>query len=324
MNIESLHNKYCGVTREAFAFRFRDAHKRIVISRQQSLVDLIAVSSNLSINIFWEESPIDPLITKAINTTSPNFEIDTLYIYSDEQLLGVINTAKGKYFEYLVEEKLNAGEVVGDVALPDGYSAQVAENLNQPGWDLQILDEDGQVSDYLQLKAANSLSYISEALERYPDIQVLATSEVAESANGIVLNSNISEADLRSQVSRTLELEDTSFLDEFIGTFNPIFPLLFIVATEGYHLYVGEMSVAQVQESAKHRINRALVSSGVGALAYAMGAGWLSIGATFLGGALFEHYIDSNLASPNFYRSTERLCILREHQIKKLEGHKDN
>lgn len=324
MSIENLHKKYCGLKSEAFAFRFRDAHKRIVICRQQSIVDLIVISSNLSINIFWEESPLDPLVTKAISTTSPSFDIDALYMYSEEQLLGVINTAKGKYFEYLVEQKLNAGEVVGDVILPTGYSAQVADTSNQPGWDLKIIDEEGRVSEFLQLKATNSMSYVTDALERYPDIQVLATSEVSEATNGIVLNSNISETSLRAEVSRSLGVDDDSFIDEFFSAFNPIFPLLFIIATEGYNLHVGDISVAQAHESAKHRINRALVSSNVGALVYAMGTGWLSIGATFLGGVVFEHYVDSNLDSPNFHRSTERLYILREHQLKKLEGKKDN
>lgn len=113
-------------------------------------IDLAAVATSLTLNAGTE---IDPLALKAIQDTNPNFNPDKLDDYSNEELMGIVNSAKGKYFEYLVVEKLNAGETVGDVTLPDGYRAALAGSINQPGWDLRILDESGRTAELLQLKA---------------------------------------------------------------------------------------------------------------------------------------------------------------------------
>ena len=154
-------------------FAFHDAFKRYSICKKQSLIDLTVVAANLSPQIFWSSENVDPLLLQALADTNPNFDPNLLHQFSDEQLMGIINSSKGKYFEYLVTDKLNAGEIVGDVSLPDGYHAAMSDSLTQPGWDLQITNEHGQVADYLQLKATNSISYIHETLERYPDITIL-------------------------------------------------------------------------------------------------------------------------------------------------------
>ena len=91
---------------------------------------------------------------------------------------GFLSAWKGKYFEVLVRDELNAGEWVGDIHLEPGQTALLAESAIQPGWDLQIINSDGSVAQELQLKATESLSYVKEALERYPDIGVLTTDEV--------------------------------------------------------------------------------------------------------------------------------------------------
>ena len=50
---------------------------------------------------------------------------------------------------------------------------------SQPGWDIQILNADGTVDQVLQAKATESVSYVKEALEKYPDIEIVTTEEVA-------------------------------------------------------------------------------------------------------------------------------------------------
>jgi hypothetical protein len=52
--------------------------------------------------------------------------------------------------------------------------------LPNPDGICRYWNADGSVAQELQLKATQSLSYVKEALERYPDIQVLATDDVLE------------------------------------------------------------------------------------------------------------------------------------------------
>lgn len=62
--------------------------------------------------------------------------------------------------------------------LPIGYTAVLANKATQPGWDFQIKGPDGQVIQQIQLKATDSVDYVKHALERYPGIDVVSTSEV--------------------------------------------------------------------------------------------------------------------------------------------------
>lgn len=71
--------------------------------------------------------------------------------------------------------------------------------------EVRILDENGQVVDVLQAKATESAAYVKQALERYPDIDVMTTTEVhsrlvAMGAADQVTNSGISEAALQAKV----------------------------------------------------------------------------------------------------------------------------
>jgi len=317
-SLEKLKEKYSTNHGVESLFAFRDAFKRYTVSRQQSLIDLTVVATNLSPQIFFDDKNIDPLVEKAIRETNPNFDPSFLFNFSDDELTGIVNSAKGKYFEYLVTEKLNSGETVGNLYLPDGYQAIMAESLTQPGWDIKIIDDNGNTADYLQLKATNSLAYINETLERYPDIEILSTHEVATRADGIVFDSGISEEDLRESVLESIDELDPSLMDNFLTAFNPLMPLVYIMASEGYRLSVGKDSVGEALGSTQFRIERTLVASGVGALIYAIGGGWLALPASFIGGELYNQYKESSLDSYSFEKSTARLKTYRLYQQQKI------
>jgi len=317
--LERLRKKYVYNSGIKPLFAFRDAFKRATVSKKQSLIDLTVVAANLSPQIFWEDETLDPLVLRALNETNPTFDLTSLSSYSDEQMLGVLNSTKGKYFEYLVEDRLNAGEIVGDVVLPDGYHAAVAPNLTQPGWDIQIFDQHGGVADYLQLKATNSISYIHETLERYPDITVLGTSEIADKANGLILDSNITEQELTEQISDCIADMDPDFISDFLDAFNPLIPLVFILATEGYRMHIGKSSIDSLYKSIQHRVERTIITSGVGAIVYAIGGGWwLSLPSVFIAGAMYNNYIDESLANYNFDKTTSRLKQYRNYQKQQI------
>ena len=159
--------------------RFYDAFQRYLKANRESLFDLSLAAASTEVFLDRGIDNIDPRLVDAIRVTNPSLSDEHLFGLSGEELQGAVNTAKGKYFEYLVADRLNAGEQVGPVLLPDGYHAVLADSLNQPGWDMRIVGPDGATADYLQLKATDSAGYIQEALHRYPDIEILATHEVA-------------------------------------------------------------------------------------------------------------------------------------------------
>ena len=57
------------------------------------------------------------------------------------------------------------------------------------------MNEDGSVAEAIQLKATESIAYVKEALEKYPDIRVATTSEVDDSV-GQILSTDISDEQL--------------------------------------------------------------------------------------------------------------------------------
>jgi hypothetical protein len=166
--LDDLHRRYCTDPGQNYFGEWCRAVKDYSTKRKQSLIDLVVDAANLAHTIRDDASRLnDPLVAAAIRDTNPTFDFSNPP--TGQALEGAVNAAKGKYFEYLVVDRLNNGERVGDVVLPDGFTAKVAESMTQPGWDIQILDHNSRVADYLQLKATDNAGYIREALDRYPE-----------------------------------------------------------------------------------------------------------------------------------------------------------
>jgi hypothetical protein len=240
-------------------------------------LDLAAVAISLGEQPDSSEA-MDPLALQALHDTNPNFDPGLVGSYSDEQWMGIVNSAKGKYFEYLVIEELNAGGTVGDLTLPDGYTAQLATSMTQPGWDMQIVDSHGNTAELLQLKATESVGYIHDTLERYPDISILTTGEVAQDLgpNDMVIDSRMSEADLERAINVNAGNLDHGYLDQFWDSFNPLLPLLIIAATQGYQNAVNKQRVGNAMEVAKARAARGMVASAAGAVVKVVSGSWLA------------------------------------------------
>lgn len=296
--------------------QFHDAFGRYLNANRESLFDLTFAAASAETLLDHSISDLDPRLLDAIRVTNPSLADDRFFALSDDELQGVVNTAKGKYFEYLVADRLNAGEQVGPVILPDGYRAVLADSLNQPGWDMQIVGPDGTTADYLQLKATSSAGYIKEALHRYPDIEILATHEAAHS--GIVLDSGITEDELREQVSSTIEVMDDSVTDQFLDYFSPLFPLVAIAAWEGYKVSVGQQSLGQFKLAIARRGQRIVAANLAGAAVYAIGGGMLAIPAVFAGGLLFDRYWNQEAILTAYRADTDRLLSMRLAQQSRL------
>ncbi len=94
---------------------------------------------------------------------------------SPEQLPGLLSNVKGIYHELAFAMRENSHG--------DEYIVELFENPNHPGADVRIVNiRTGEVTE-VQLKATNYEAYIREHNERYEDISIFATDEVATSAN---------------------------------------------------------------------------------------------------------------------------------------------
>jgi len=295
---------------------FYDAFQRYLKTNQESLFDLTLTAASAEILLDQDITNLDPRLVEAIRITNPSLSDSRFFDLSHEQLQGAVNTAKGKYFEYLVADRLNAGEQVGPVLLPDGYRAELAESVNQPGWDMRIVGPDGAAADYLQLKATDSAGYIQEALHRYPDIEILATHDVAHT--GLVLDSGISENDLRDRVSSAIDVMDDSVIVQFLDYFSPLLPLVAIATWEGYKVSVGQQSLDHFKLAIARRSQRIVVANLAGAAVYAVGGGLLAIPAAFAGGLLFDHFWNQEAILSSYRANTNRMLSMRLAQQGRL------
>lgn len=242
-----------------------------------SVIDLAVVAANLGNNLLEARKYLDdPLVAKAIEMATER-PLDKL-AQDPDALLGTLNAIKGEYFELLVAEKLNAGEQLGGLSLPSDLKAVLADSQTQPGWDLAIVDGNQHVADQIQLKATDSVRYISQTLERYPDIKILTTSEAAGASHGsgLIIDSGISNSDIESVVGHAVDFGADGTVP-FLDAINPLFPMAFIMASEGYKVAIGRASVEDAVGKALGRTSHSFSGMLVGGIFQSMGFGWFSI-----------------------------------------------
>lgn len=211
-----------------------EIHKKYYQRKVETIANTII--DVISLKPFKDMYTEDPLVLTAMKITNPNFNPTEYLNYTENELMGVVNSTKGKYFELLVAKRLNEGEQIGDIFLKNGERAILADSLTQPGWDLQIVDRTGEPIEYLQLKATDQLNYIKATIDKYPSIKILTTEEITNQLDEkLLLASKMSNEEITKTVMDNINT-DTSFIDEFDLHFNPLITIGFILATQGYRL----------------------------------------------------------------------------------------
>jgi hypothetical protein len=118
---------------------------------------------------------------------------------SVEQISGLKNNVKGIYHELAFQRHENMDG--------DEYIVELFGDTNHAGADVRIINvETGDVSE-VQLKATNYASYVRDHNERYENIDVLVTSEIAASSPDWS-SSEFSNADLTADTSSALQKLD--------------------------------------------------------------------------------------------------------------------
>lgn len=121
---------------------------------------------------------------------------------SPEQISGFNNALKGKLFEIKYLDHISK-------TLEPGYTAKLADSPTQKGFDIEIYNPYGEIDQQIQLKASKSVSYVQDALNKYPDIDVVTLEDfegqmlLANQSDRIV-SSNISNDDLLSSVESSM------------------------------------------------------------------------------------------------------------------------
>jgi hypothetical protein len=256
-DLEKVHRKY---------------YERKLESIANTIVDVF------SLNPFESLHEEDPLVLKALKITNPNFNPTEYSIYTEDQLMGITNSAKGKYFELLVAKRLNDGEQVGEIFLRNGEKAVLADSLTQKGWDLQIIDEFGEPNEYLQLKATDQLNYIKATIDRYPSIKILTTEEITNHLDEkLLLASGVSNEEITKTVMDSIN-DDTSFVDEFDLHFNPLITVGFILATQGYKLVLhNTVFDDKFLNDTSKKLKKSLIATCIGAGIYPFTGGLTSM-----------------------------------------------
>ena len=257
---------------------------------------------------------ITPQIQEAFESANPNIELSSLADKTGDEVAGFINNIKGKYFEILVRDGLNNGETFGDIALSEGQKAILAESVTQPGWDIQILNSDDSLDTALQLKATSSLGYIKEALEKYPDINVLSTSEVFDSANlpDDIFNSGISNQEITSETSAPFEDLLDSNLTDFLENVLPVLPFIVISLSEGRKYFIHKKALNTVFRDISKRSIKTGIAMGAGSAVFAFtDSGLISIPTAILVRLSIDRLENMNSLLTKLKRRIEELNSVR-------------
>ena len=240
---------------------------------EREFLELAAIATDVSLDSVLNlglEPEANPQFWDAFRLQYPNVGLETLSGSSEERLTGLANAAKGKYFEVLVRDRLNAGERLGELKLQPGQEALLAGSPTQPGWDLQIVNADGSIDELLQLKASSSMSYVKQALERYPNIRVATPSEIDDAADS-VLGTDISDDQMTRMANAQIGEMGENTVDNLIdkgaeAAFDSI-PFVSMVAAgviEGGRYLTGRSTLRESLRRGAKRVGRAAVYDVIG------------------------------------------------------------
>ena len=291
--LQDLGRIYPPQDKDALVELSRDYQRRY----QREILELSAIAAEGVQNV-WDlglEPELDPQVWEAFQLQYPNETLDSLResIASSANPEGTISGweggIRGKYFEILVRDELKAGESVGDIKLGPGEDIVLAENPTEKGWDINIVDEDGNSIRKVSLKAVQEFDGVEDALEEYPDYQVMTTSDHASQAvaNEMVSTTSHNREDLVEIVGGQID-EATEEVAEDLAeqgleiAFDsiPLASLPIIVVTEIRNMRKNGHSFKEALRMSRGRLGRAGIYSTIEAAVNSTPAAPVSIPVT--------------------------------------------
>lgn len=217
---------------------------------------------------------VPPELQQAYELAYPNLAaqhtlLEEIRLIDADHLQGLVSGIKGKLFELRYVDYLNDGY------LPLGFHAELARSSNNPGWDIAIIGGDGTMRDTIQLKATDSVSYVKQALESYPNIDVVTTSEVhshlvMQGFGDHIMDGHITDHALTTTVE--------SGLDHAVGGMNwtPSVISLAVIAFTAYH-QEGLTNYQKSRNFGERSLKSYLAYLAGGSIAVATGTWWFGI-----------------------------------------------
>jgi len=273
-------------------------YRRYAGARESTLLD--AASTALAVETLFRSDDIDPdLITVQMKEayrlqfpimateTSLEEKLESMSGLEEESVQGFLSSLKGKYFEVVVRDELNAGHQVGDLSLRAGQVAELTPGQNHPAVDIIFRDADGTIAQGLQLKATEELGLIKAALSKYPDVPIATTEEadaLAEQflSDANVLSTGISDSSMEVELAAVAEPILDSAFEDVIEFVIPGSPFIVIPLMEGGRVLIGRQTFQDAIARTKDRGIKSAASAGVGVLLTLSGLGLLRLPATFV------------------------------------------
>lgn len=259
------------------------------IRDEQEVLELAAIAAEAQVDSLLHsvlEPAHNPLLRRAFELQYPTVDPDSLSGHSAKSLSGYIDGVKGKYFEVLVEDKLNAGEAVGGLKLAAGQVARLAESPTNRGWDLEVVDKSGRVVEQLQMKAIVQYGQVYEALSKYPHIKVL-TPEPMDRFGDNVLSADMSHAHLEDASESYVEDLGDGLVENvfqsvagFAVQAIPVTTVLLAGGTAGARFLMGRATLQEAMSSGGSRVVRSTAYNVVAQALAVAGLGPAAIPAT--------------------------------------------
>lgn len=170
--------------------------KRMKFKSNHEFADACIISGLTASQMLYSGIPAD--VQEAFEKQYPNLAAENSFIntwssYDDyEDRLGFVNAVKGKLFEIKYVEHLNEN-------LEPGYVAAMSNNPINEGWDIKITGPNNEVENLLQLKATTTVSYVKEAIHKYPEIDVVTLSDLQGQLSSINSISNVTASDISNE-----------------------------------------------------------------------------------------------------------------------------
>lgn len=280
--------------------RHQGAHYR-ELCRERKNQDMFFLGGESLVTLL-SASTIPDSIQKAYEAAYPEKAgaddlADQLSTLSGDELTGLLAGIKGKLFEQQYVDYLNDGN------LPSGFTASIAEQANQPGWDIMISGPNDQLVEVIQAKATDSVGYVVDAINRNPQIDVVTTEEVYSHlvmsgvSESIVSNSGITNSSLEDALSEAVEQADLSL------NFMPPWFTLGLIAFTTYK--AEDLTLFEKARSAGDRTGKSYLSFLVGgALAAVTNTWWLGV----VGTVASRHLADQGQLRRDLYENMSRVA----------------
>lgn len=284
--------------------------------KSDNLADLFSTAAALGSIIYSDyidHEQITPQMREAFYTSFPNKDISELSDFTAIQLEGVVNNWKGKYFEVLLRDELNAGNQVGNIILEDGQIAKLSENLTEPGWDLKILNSDGTIADEIQAKATDNIYYVKDALEKY-DYDIITTSEISEFSEKVSA-SDFSDVDLEKGISSPIEALFDSSATNTLEEVVPSLPFVIIAISEGRKIIMRKESLSNGLKSSFSRSAKTGASMSAGLIAASIFGGFLAIPASIATRYSIDRFKHNKTIVEEMTETNKKLTLLERKYI---------